>query len=400
MVYHRWLMRHSVGLVAAVLLAVIGAGAAAQTGGAKAPRRPHLAGDQDTNSATAYYAYGLSALEMEPEAAASAFYWASRLDPTWAAPVYGQYAALLVTQPPRMLTGYITRERFAERDPTLRRADSLADVALLKNPFVERRFDGVVLSTWVSRIPNGEEELREYTFRSRRLAAWVAFSRGDFKLAVTDYAAAIKQYPEELELRLWLARAYFAMGLNDSALVAVQSSLGLQRNKEADQGWGWISHAFTEYSIGFLFEVAEQRDSARAAYERALLEDVTFHPAHYRLAKARLAARDTAGALAEFIQAATLAPGDAGYLYDLGMLLLGMGRADSGATVLMQATAAEPYYALPHLPLGLVYERSGFAKEAAEQYATFLRLAPRSMAPAIAAARQHLATLETVAPGP
>jgi tetratricopeptide (TPR) repeat protein len=340
-------------------------------------------------------------LDRDPEKAASAFYWASRLDPSWAAPLYGQYAALLLAQPPTVLTGYLTRRDVALRNPALRRIDSLAYFALLKNPFVDRRFDGVILSTWLSRETNGQAELRDLGRYDRRFTAWAAYARGDFKMAASVYAEVIKRHPDDPDLQTWRALSFVAMGQNDSALTAVQTAIALEDSAEsASLAAGWVSHAFAQYSVGYLFELGGQNDSARSAYERALLEDITFHPAHRQLARARLAAHDTAGALAEYVQAANLAPQDAGYLYDLGVLLMAAGRADSGATVLLQAATVEPFYALPHFPLGVAYERSGFDEEAADHFAAFLRLAPRSMAPAITAARERLAALTTTPPSP
>lgn len=361
----------------------------------KAPKRPRLAADADTNSALAYYAHGVAVLARDPEKAAAAFYWAARLEPVWAAPLYGQYAAELLAQPGPVLTDYLVRRKAVRKNRLLQRIDSVAYLALVKNPFVDRGFDGVVLSTWIDRETAGAAQLRDLGMYDRRWTAWAAMARGDFKMALEVFDEVIKTRPDDPDLRFWRAHAFFAQGQMDSARAAVQSALGLTRTVEADlPGVGWVSHAYTEYCLGFLFELTGQPDSARAAYGRALLDDLSFHPAHRQLAKVRLALRDTVGALAEFREASTLAPGNGTYLYDLGMLLTVTGQADSGMATLLRATAAEPYYAPPHYTLGLLYQHSGFTKEAAEHYTTFLSLAPRTMGPAIAAARERLAALE------
>ena len=59
------------------------------------PARPPLDG-ADTNHAAAYYQYGLSVLAQDPFKAADAFYWASRIDPTWAQPLYAGRIAYLM----------------------------------------------------------------------------------------------------------------------------------------------------------------------------------------------------------------------------------------------------------------------------------------------------------------
>jgi tetratricopeptide (TPR) repeat protein len=255
----------------------------------KVPKRPRLAADADTNSSLAYYTAGVTALSRDPEKAAAAFYWATRLEV----------------------------------------------------------FDEV-----------------------------------------------IKRNPDQPEYRFWRAQGFLAQGQIASARASVQSALGLTRSVEADlPGVGWVSHAYMEYCVGFLFELSRQPDSARAAYERALLDDLKFHPAHRQLARVRLALHDTAAALAEFHEAAALAPQDATYLYELGMLLTVTGQPDSGVATLLRATTVEPWYALPHFTLGLVYHSSGFSREAARHLTAFLQLAPSTMGPAIAAARERLATL-------
>ena len=64
--------------------------------GQEPPPRPELAAGADTNSANAYYEFGLERLERRPKRAADAFYWACRLEPTWAEPWYAQWVARLL----------------------------------------------------------------------------------------------------------------------------------------------------------------------------------------------------------------------------------------------------------------------------------------------------------------
>jgi hypothetical protein len=71
--------------------------------GADAPRRPRLPVEADTNDARAYFQLGQEMLERRPAQAAEAFYWASQIDPAWADPVYGRYAALLMSNPRRLV---------------------------------------------------------------------------------------------------------------------------------------------------------------------------------------------------------------------------------------------------------------------------------------------------------
>src|SRR5713101_1954999 len=76
----------------------------------KTPKRPDLGVGADTNFAPAYYGYGLSVVQRDPQKAAEAFYWAARLDPTWAQPLYARRIALLMAEP-RFLVGYMNGTR-------------------------------------------------------------------------------------------------------------------------------------------------------------------------------------------------------------------------------------------------------------------------------------------------
>jgi Flp pilus assembly protein TadD len=391
---------HRLSVPAALLLAAVQvAPLVAQGAPNKEPKRPTLPADRDSNNAADYYFYGMSVLIKQPEKASAAFYWSSRLDPTSTPALYGQYVAQLLSQPQTTLTTYLMGGRNARKDPMLRRIDSLGYLALTKSPFLDRRIFGTVLATWMDRQTGGASDVRDLGMYDRRWTAWSAYARANFRMAASVYAEQIQRHPEDTELRFMLAMSYLSLGRPDSARFAVQEALTLERSADQDTPWiGWSSHAYAEFGVGLLYEMVSQPDSARAAFERALLDDVSFPPAHHHLARMRLAAQDTAGALDEYRQAVTLSPSDAGYLCDLGMLLLTTGRTDSAAAVLRQAATLEPYYAFPHYPLGVVYEHSGFRQEAVEHYTTFLRLAPKSMAPAIIAARQRLAALNAPAP--
>src|SRR5690242_7572572 len=71
--------------------------------GAQRPARPALGPGQDTNSADAYVALGISQMMDHPKVAAAAFFWATRLDPANGDAWYGRWAARLLdpdTPPP------------------------------------------------------------------------------------------------------------------------------------------------------------------------------------------------------------------------------------------------------------------------------------------------------------
>src|SRR5438552_18521227 len=114
--------------------------AALQAQGGKVPKRPNLEEGADTNFAPAYYEFGMRKIERDPQKAADAFYWATRLDPAWAQPVYARRIALLMADP-RLLVGYMRGNRRFLESKEARRIDSLELRALTLDPFLNRDLD-------------------------------------------------------------------------------------------------------------------------------------------------------------------------------------------------------------------------------------------------------------------
>ena len=101
------------------------------------PARPPLHG-ADTNQAAAYYQYGLSMLAQDPFKAADAFYWAARIDPSWAQPLYAGRIAYLMGADDRVVIGYMDGNRSFTRSKDARRIDSLELRARMLDPFMPR----------------------------------------------------------------------------------------------------------------------------------------------------------------------------------------------------------------------------------------------------------------------
>ena len=387
-----WLL--IVPLVALALVSVNSS--SAQSGAERVPTRPELPAERDSNSARDYFYYGASQISKHPERAAAAFYWAGRLDPAWADPLYGQYIAALVAQPWRIIHGYLIEDDRIRRDSLILSIDAIEHRALMRNPFVDRRFDGVLLDTWANGVPNGQDALLQLRSDYPRLAGWMSYTWGRFPEAAEQYRRALKNHPDDPVVEFERVLPFVAMGRNDSAIAAMRTSLsGFRESDSSKAGSMYRSHAFDEYCLGVLFERGGLRDSATAAYERALLDNVTFYPAHLRLARMRLASGDTARALREYADAAALNSGDPIALYEFGMLSIATDRPDSGLALLKEASTVEPYFAPPHYTLGVIYEQSGFVEEATEEYRAYLRLVPRAMTDQIAAVRRRLEGLST-----
>jgi tetratricopeptide (TPR) repeat protein len=388
-------------LVLIALTLAIGQPLQAQMDPHVVPRRPVLPMDGDSNSAQDYFWFGMSKLVKEPERAAAAFYWASRIDPSWADPVYSRHVALLLAQPYRLIDAYMTKRREDLHSDRLDAIDSLYYQAIVINPWMNRRIERLLFLTWLQTDLDGSRIPAYLRQENPLLGAWLSYAEGQYDSATAQYATAIAKHPDDHIVRFWRALPFMALGRTDSAIAAVQGALTAFRTSAAESlDFRYVGHPFMEYSLGLLYEVEHQPDSARAAYERSLLDDLTFYPSHRKLANMRLMAGDTTGALAEFEQAATLAPNDVMTLYEYGMLSIAAGQTGPGVDLLKRASAAEPFFVPPHFTLARLYDQGGFVEEAAEEYRTFLRLAPKTMARQVAAVRARLTALGAASSAP
>jgi tetratricopeptide (TPR) repeat protein len=398
---HMWCSLRTIGRprVAGVLL-LLAAGASPRGAGAQdaVRARPRLAGDADTNSAAAYYYHGLDRLNADdPHQAVDAFYWASRLAPDWADPLYALRVALLLSQPER-LVGLMEEERWAVESPAGRRVDSLRLRALLLDPFVyedlERR---VILGYVTERVMVAlrreyrtgdvefvrrevENEARLYlrTPQAAAWRAWIAYSERRLDEAARLYGEALKRTrePDVLSrLRVQRARAFYLGGHTDSALAELRQALQDLRRRDEDVVIRvYESKALLEHSLGVALERAGDRAAARDAYERALVEDLAFYPAHVRLSGLLAAAGDTARARAELETALDVAPDAAVVRMLLANHYHGGGDHRAALATLEPLLEREPYWAEAHLLRALAHDELGQRVEAAAQYGMFLAL--------------------------
>ena len=99
--------------------------------------RPELAGNLDVNDPSSYYQHGVSILTRAPQSAADAFYWASRIDPAWADPLYARRIALLMADQ-RLFLRYLEGHRRTLQSEEVQQIDSLYGRALWINRFCSR----------------------------------------------------------------------------------------------------------------------------------------------------------------------------------------------------------------------------------------------------------------------
>jgi tetratricopeptide (TPR) repeat protein len=341
----------------------------------------------DTNDAQAYFDFGASVFEQDPRAAAAAFYWAARINPGMADALYGRRAALLMSDQSLRKT-FIEGGRRARDSKQLRALDSLYLRALNLNPLLYRRLDRRMLTAHI--VEETEREARrsgsdvtrsEIDFAvnawlrdaGSEFRGWLAYGDGRFDQALSYYASAEKSSKFKAGIRVERARIFGMIGQLDSAVAQLRLALTEMRSRDTkDLVYFYDSKALFEHTIGTLLEQKQDLDGAREAYGKAMQEDLAFYPAHQRLGMLALGTHDTTTALSELDLAVQIA-GDEPFLrYVYGWALAAAGKFPEAKEQLTKAAELEPYFALPQVSLGQVYERLGDGKSAQAAYKAFL----------------------------
>jgi tetratricopeptide (TPR) repeat protein len=383
-----------------LLLALLGALPAQAGAQEQEPARPSLSQGADTNSATAYYQFGLERVQASrPGTAADAFYWASRLAPDWADPLYARWVALILADPYR-LVALMDGVPSVVASPQVRRLDSLELRALQLDPLVYEDLDREIVMAYLTETTMAELR-RSYRASDVELArqdvkdavdlylrspagarwrAWLAYAERRLSDALRYYAEALAKAPEEdHDSRSWMhtqrGRAFFLSGHLDSARVELGLAIDeLRHRDESVTSRVYESKALLEYCLGIVLEGAGDVAGAREAYGRALVEDLAFSPAHVRLGRLLAASGDTAGARKELEQAVELAPDAPVPRLTLANRYFGSGDDRTALATLEPLLQSEPYWVEPYLLRGLVLQRLGDREGAATQYAKFLAL--------------------------
>jgi tetratricopeptide (TPR) repeat protein len=371
------------------------------------PRRPRLQVTADTNDADAYFQLGESLLARDPSRAADAFYWATRLNPNSANAFYARHTALLLADPTR-LTRYMEGDYRKPPSAELMRIDSLQARAFMLNPFLYGKYEKLLLRRYFEHVvPPGRSRLgvdQAYQlWLSRggpRAKAWAAYSSGRLGDALRAYAEAIAKGKEKSYLRTQRARTFFLVRQYDSALVEIGLALeDLRKQDSKELVVLYSSKAMLEHSIARIHEALGDRESARAAYGRALEEDLAFYPAHLNLALFALQAGDTAAGVSELELAVQIRADDPMPRLFYGYLLAHLNRFAEAEAQLTKAIEIEPYLARSYQLLGQVYHVQKKVAEAVVQYEAYLARAALTDAPREDVARQ-LEVLRAMTRGP
>jgi tetratricopeptide (TPR) repeat protein len=371
------------------------------------PRRPSLWAGADTNSAGAYYLYGVQQLERDARMAAAAFYWAERINPGWPDALYGRHVALLMSDPQRM-ANYENRRGGVDRNPEILAIDSLYYRAVQRDPFLHRKLEKQYAMMYFRNAyaemirretGNRDDAAAEYLMQSLMrdtdpyTRAWLAYADGRFPAAIQFYEQVLRRERHPVGLRLRLGQIHYLSGNFPQA--AEHLRLGIEALRQVDRREVvrvYESKAMLEYSLAAALEQAGNADAAREAYGRALQEDLAFWPGHRRMAMLAVSRGDTATALSELALAVEIAPNEPDLHYEYGYLLLAARRVLESAAEMKKAAELDPYYAAPHFYLGAMYDASGVTEDALEHYRAFLARAANDDAH-LAQARARVAAL-------
>jgi len=380
------------------------------------PPRPAVPAGFDTCDAFAYYQLGLGELHEHPVAAAAAFYWMQRVAPANPLGYYSERVALLLSDR-RLLRGYVEEDDATLESVRVQQIDSLLLQAMDLDPFFSPSLDDELLIsyfTWwmsnqiraqVTESPHVSDQeveawVREWidTRADSSERAYYAFGRGDFQQAAAIWAVQLRKDSLNTHLRAARARALYLAGTVDSAAAELATALAQARRAAAQKmRYVYDSKARWEYALGRIHELKREAAAARESYERALVEDLSFYPAHVRLAYVAAATGDTTAALTELQRALDIHGDDfSAWLY-LGLLHASQRDLQPAADALRRASKIEPWAALPHLLLGNVRRDAADRAGAAAEYRRFLDLAARSD-PGVAGARRRLAELSAATP--
>jgi tetratricopeptide (TPR) repeat protein len=357
------------------------------------PRRPHLNADADSNDFRSYYDLGVLLAPTNPSDAAGAFYWALRLNPASAEALYGRYAALLMSDKWRLFQVTWRGNIGVIREPETRKIDSLFFRALEMNPFLYKNLDRDVMRTALLYFAEDQRgkgssasELEYYIEQWLRGAgpevrAWMSYGTGDFDDAISNYGLAIKGATgrQAASLLVDRARLYVTLGQIPLALADFNTALSRMRHMDSTQFmFVYDSKALLEYSVGMLYERDHAVDSAKAAYSRAIQEDLSFYPAHVHLAQLALQQHDTTTALSELELATQLGTDAAPLHFMYAYALATLQRNEDAEREARKAIALEPYFARPYALLGDLLASEDKQADARAQYQEFLKRAARN----------------------
>lgn len=352
----------------------------------KEPKRPRLPAGADTNDARAYNDYA-DARDTPWKRSFDGYYWALRV-----APDANYYRLKLANAVLYSQSWDWQRERengaeFVVKSKESRLIDTLVTLAYYRNPFENLFANECRLDR------DTYEFLKDDLFWN----AQYFYERGCYQRAAQAWVPYLAKNPGALNARLKLVRSYYWTRQYGNALQQIDIALDTLRARDAKRTYRFlISKEVLETMRGDIYEAQEDYFNAKKAYGRALEENLTYWPAHVRLARAALAQNERDEALQEFAQAVQLAPDEVTLRYEYGDALLGAGKLPEAEAELRKAIALEPEYALPYLSLARTLDRQKKLDDAMPYYRQYLARAPKWQNRLIVATQQRVNGAPTI----
>jgi tetratricopeptide (TPR) repeat protein len=369
----------------------------------RVPDRPQLvyratgaALPPDTNDASLYYAAGVASLSADPAGASAAFYWASRLNPSWAEPYFARWYVLQKEARARRWQKTLREAlRPALPDTMQRRIDSLVVVAAYHNPFFDEQIQSIDFANQArhgvaavrERVKEEnvvrEEEGRLPLLMPRQTTVphswYLAYAERHFDSASADLAVLIAKYPDALPLYVYRSKAQYALAQYDSAAATLHSAISRVDRRDSTKVWPvYFAPDMFYYAVGIAESEPKHDSAAQAAFQAAVTLNLGFYMAHLHLASLALNHRDSARALVEARIAAEIRPEDPVVQLFLGYTLLSAHRPDEAIEHLRAATVADPYFALPYYYIGQASELAHDTSASLTAYRAFLAHASRA----------------------
>lgn len=330
--------------------------------------RPALPAGQDTNDPVAYFRLGDSLRYRQAGVADRAYYWATRLDPTFADAWFARWRLRRRDWQHVLMPDGSIRNPYRLNPEAAIVDDSLLEMAVATNPFMRGAFDP---PAWVARLSDGEVR------RDHMLAGLRAYARGDFRAAASEFGALEKE-PQLSARRIPRAFAFVRLDEGDSAIAELSALAARIDAVQRDSiSMPYFSRDMLYYAIGLLHARAGRMAAARRAYESAIAENFGFFMGHARLSAAALAVHDTAAAVTELQMATMIRDDDPLILAYYGELLYHVRRYGDAEREVRAAIRADSAFAYPYITLGLILDAERDTAAARASYEAYRAHASR-----------------------
>jgi len=208
---------------------------------------------------------------------------------------------------------------------------------------------------------------------------FLAYASRDWKTAVEMLAPMVRKNPDNIELYVYRAKAFYYLRQFDSCSAVLTAAMARIESKEAAHTLPvYLSKEMFSYAIAAARSAAGEDSGARAAYQEAVSENLGFYMAHVNLASIALRASDTSTAITEASTAAEIRPRDPLLQVYAGYTLLQARRQSDAVDRFRAAIATDATYAVAYMYLGEALFELGDTTHAIDAYRQYLAHARRN----------------------